>query len=159
MMFATPLALCAGNPPVTGGFPPQRASSAELWWYFCCSPNKPLNTQLNGQWNPLTLIWHHPNGNFSLRRKRSIICFSVLQMTQGDNTVAVAITFIKVQRVHYQQYKLIAVNSVGSSERPFTVTEGGSGTFNSLAPERCGSKFKKCNFTFHSNVTHWYLKY
>ena len=26
------LALCIGNPPVTGGFPTQRASNAALWW-------------------------------------------------------------------------------------------------------------------------------
>ena len=26
------LALCAGNPLVTSGFPAQRASNAEIWW-------------------------------------------------------------------------------------------------------------------------------
>ena len=26
------LALCGGNPPVTGGFPPQGANNAQLWW-------------------------------------------------------------------------------------------------------------------------------
>ena len=30
------LALCEGNPPVTGDFPSQRANNAELWCCFCC---------------------------------------------------------------------------------------------------------------------------
>ena len=30
------LALCEGNPPVTGGFPSQRASNAEPWWLIWC---------------------------------------------------------------------------------------------------------------------------
>ena len=32
------LVLCEGNPPVTGGFPSQRASNPELWWFLCCYP-------------------------------------------------------------------------------------------------------------------------
>ena len=38
----TLLALYEGNPPVTGGFPSQRASSAVLWWFFNVRLNKPL---------------------------------------------------------------------------------------------------------------------
>ena len=37
--------LCVGNPPVTGGFPAQRASNAEFWCFLCCYPNKLLNKQ------------------------------------------------------------------------------------------------------------------
>ena len=32
------LALCEGNPPVTGGFPSQRANNAELCYFLCCWP-------------------------------------------------------------------------------------------------------------------------
>ena len=38
------LALCEGNPLVTSGFPSQRASNAELWYFRCCWPEK--KTQL-----------------------------------------------------------------------------------------------------------------
>ena len=30
------LALCEENPPVTGGFPSQRVSDAELWYFLGC---------------------------------------------------------------------------------------------------------------------------
>ena len=36
----TLLALCEGNPPVTGGFPSQMASNVELWSFFCCQPER-----------------------------------------------------------------------------------------------------------------------
>ena len=35
------LALCEGNPPVTtGGFPSQRASNVDLWYFLCCKPEQ-----------------------------------------------------------------------------------------------------------------------
>ena len=36
------LALCEGNPPVTGGFPIQRANNANLLCLLCCSLEKPV---------------------------------------------------------------------------------------------------------------------
>ena len=30
--FSMLLVLCEGNPPVTGGFPSQKASNGDLWW-------------------------------------------------------------------------------------------------------------------------------
>ena len=38
--FSMLLSLCAGNPPVTGGFPSQRDSNADLWCYFVVSWRK-----------------------------------------------------------------------------------------------------------------------
>ena len=35
-MLSTLLALCEGNPPVTSGFPSQRASNEKLWCFICC---------------------------------------------------------------------------------------------------------------------------
>ena len=34
--FSALLVLCEGNPPVTGGFPSQRASNIEPWCFLCC---------------------------------------------------------------------------------------------------------------------------
>ena len=36
--FPVLLALCEGNPPVTGGFPSQMASNSERWYFLCCEP-------------------------------------------------------------------------------------------------------------------------
>ena len=44
------LALCEGNPPVTGGFTSQKASSTGFDIYFNVSLNKLLKNQLNIQW-------------------------------------------------------------------------------------------------------------
>ena len=41
--FSALLALCAGNSPVTGEFPPQMASNAELWCFSWSAPNKQLS--------------------------------------------------------------------------------------------------------------------
>ena len=35
-MLPSLLALCEGNPPVSGGYPSQRASNAELWYFLSC---------------------------------------------------------------------------------------------------------------------------
>ena len=40
-------ALCEGNPPVTGGFPSQRAGNVGFGVIFVVSPNEPLDKQLN----------------------------------------------------------------------------------------------------------------
>ena len=45
--FAALLTLCAGNSPVTGEFPSQRASNAVFDVFFGVSLNKRLNKQLN----------------------------------------------------------------------------------------------------------------
>ena len=42
-MLSTLLALCQGNPPVTGGFPSQRTSHTAFWCLLDVSLNKLLN--------------------------------------------------------------------------------------------------------------------
>ena len=44
-MLSTLLALCEGNPPVTGGFPSQRTSNEGIDIFFTVSQNKLLNKQ------------------------------------------------------------------------------------------------------------------
>ena len=54
----TLLALCEGNPPVTGGFPSQLASYMNLWWFF--SLLKLFNKQfkLPVTWDTMMIMWH-----------------------------------------------------------------------------------------------------
>ena len=62
--FSALLALCEGNRPVTGRFPSQRASNADLWCSFDVRLNKVLNKQSNGWWieTPWCSLWRHHNG-------------------------------------------------------------------------------------------------
>ena len=49
-MFSPLLALCKGNPPVTGGFPLQKASNTDFDFVFDVSLNKLLNKQSHCRW-------------------------------------------------------------------------------------------------------------
>ena len=56
------LALCEGNPPVTGGFPSQRVSNAEFWCFLCCQSE--FVDQVVGFlmiWAVMTSLWCHCN--------------------------------------------------------------------------------------------------
>ena len=61
--FSVLLALCEGNPPVTGGFPSQRpvTQSFDVFFYMCL--NKRLSKQLKCQWfeMPSCSLWCHCN--------------------------------------------------------------------------------------------------
>ena len=63
-IIAALLALCGGNPSVTGGFPSQRTRNAEHWCFFGVSLNKLFEetTELLVIWDATTLIWRHCNG-------------------------------------------------------------------------------------------------
>ena len=52
------LVLCVGNPSVTGEFPSQRASNAELWCFRSCEPEHPAEqkVRLLLNWNTVMLI-------------------------------------------------------------------------------------------------------
>ena len=65
--FSTLLAICAGNSPVTGEFPAQKASDAELWYFLRFALNKRLSKQLWGWWfeTPSCPLWRHCNGRYS----------------------------------------------------------------------------------------------
>ena len=60
-MLSTLLALCVGNPPVTGGFPSQRASMVSFDVFLAIKLKKPLNKQLGCQWFEMSWCschWH-----------------------------------------------------------------------------------------------------
>ena len=60
----TLLALCEGNPPVTGGFSSQRASNTGFDVFFDVSLNKRQNKQSSCRWfeTPGWSLWRHHNG-------------------------------------------------------------------------------------------------
>ena len=62
--FSVLLALCEGNPLVTGGFPPQRASDAELWCVIGCQlkPADEQTAELPVIWDSMILMWCQCNG-------------------------------------------------------------------------------------------------
>ena len=51
--FSTLLALCEGNPPVTGGFP----SDAELWCFLWSAPEQTVQRTIKSRYS----LWHHCN--------------------------------------------------------------------------------------------------
>ena len=53
--FSALLAICGGNPPVTGGFPSQMPSNVEL--SFDINLNKMLNKQSSWRWFNMPFIW------------------------------------------------------------------------------------------------------
>ena len=61
--FPALLALCEGNPPVTGRFPSQRPVTQSFNVFFDLHLNKQLNKQSRCRWfeTPLHLLWHHCN--------------------------------------------------------------------------------------------------
>ena len=66
--FSALLAICAGNSPVSGEFPPQRPVTRSFDVFFDLRLNKPLSTQWWGWWfetlsHPL---WRHCNENIPL---------------------------------------------------------------------------------------------
>ena len=81
--FATLLALCDGNPPVTGGFPSQRPVMRSFHNFFHLCLNKRLSKQSIHPWfeMPSRSLWRHCN----VLRK----CMSVWHL-QTDGHFAVA---------------------------------------------------------------------
>ena len=61
--FSALLALCAGNSPVTGEFPSQRAVTQGFDAFFHLRLNKPLSKQSWGWWleTPSCSLWRHYN--------------------------------------------------------------------------------------------------
>ena len=53
--------LCEGNPPVTGGFPSQRASNVELWCFFFVVASCWTNSLVTGDLSTMTPMWCHCN--------------------------------------------------------------------------------------------------
>ena len=61
--FSALLALCAGNSPVAGEFPTQRAATRSFDVFFDPFPNKRLSKQSRGWWfeMPPRSLWRHNN--------------------------------------------------------------------------------------------------
>ena len=55
------LALCVGNSPVTGEFPPQRPVTRSFYVFFDLRRNKPLSKQWGDRWfeTPSCPLWSH----------------------------------------------------------------------------------------------------
>ena len=75
--FSTLLALCAGNSPVTGGFPSQRpvTRSFDIFFHLCL--NKRLSKQSWGWWfePPSCSLWRHCNEDVFLITNSTCIHF------------------------------------------------------------------------------------
>ena len=62
MTFSILLALCEGNPPVTGGFPSQRAVMWSLYVFFIlASISDKQSVEWLGIGDTMTFVWHHCN--------------------------------------------------------------------------------------------------
>ena len=59
--YSTLLALCEGNPPVTRGFPPQRARNTELKCFLWCAPERTVEktVELLVIWGAMTVMLCH----------------------------------------------------------------------------------------------------
>ena len=68
--FSALLALCEGNPPVTGGFPSQRPVTRSFEIFFDLRLNKRLITQPKRRWfeTPLRSLWRHCNDHVDLQK-------------------------------------------------------------------------------------------
>ena len=64
------LTLCKGNPPVTGGFPSQRASNVDLWYFLCCQPEQSVEQTAEWLviWDTKMLMWCHCSDNVDVKR-------------------------------------------------------------------------------------------
>ena len=82
--FSALLAICLGNSTVTGEFPLQKASDAELCYFFYLCLNKCLSKQSWGLWfeMPSHSLWRHCNG---LRKSDACICISKLSYPIGSD--------------------------------------------------------------------------
>ena len=76
--FSMLVALCEGNPPVTGGFSSQRPLTHSFDVFFDLRLNKWSSTQSRCQWfeTPLHSLWHHcNNANFDIHHVNIWACF------------------------------------------------------------------------------------
>ena len=74
--FFALLALCEGNPPVTGGFPSQKPVTRSFDVFFDLRPNKRLGQQSRGRWFDTSSrsLWRHCNEEFQQSILRLGLC-------------------------------------------------------------------------------------
>ena len=77
------LALCEGNPPVTGGFPSQTPVARSIGVFFNLRQKKRLSKQLRRRWfgTPLRSIWRHCNEEFFITFSISRLFLQTLTLT------------------------------------------------------------------------------
>ena len=93
--FSTLLALCEGNPPVTGGFPSQRPVMQSFDVFFDLRLNKRLSKQSRRRWfeTPSCSLWRCCNETELWYHYNTIIFFSQYSLT--------ILTIVNVQYATY----------------------------------------------------------
>ena len=78
--FSALLALCEGNPPVTGGFPSQRPVKRKLDVYFDTCPNKLLIKRSRCRWFEMLSysLWRHCNIEAKLKMVTAHVTYFVV---------------------------------------------------------------------------------
>ena len=78
--FSKLLAICAGNPPVTGGFPPQRPVTQSFDDFFDLRLNKRRSKQSRRRWfeTPSRSLWRHRNTAGTVLTTKLIMCVQIV---------------------------------------------------------------------------------
>ena len=71
--FSALLALCEGNPTVTGGFPSQRPVTLSFDIFFDLSLNKQLMKYSRRRWFETCSLWRHCNGKQWICRSKGML--------------------------------------------------------------------------------------
>ena len=81
--FSALLALCEGNPPVTGGFPSPRPVTRSFDVFFDLRLNKQLSKQSSRWWfeTQSRPLWCHSNGEYSLPDTLNGHCTTTISLT------------------------------------------------------------------------------
>ena len=113
------LALCEGNPPVTGRFASQRVSNAGFDVFFVAGLNERLNKQLSRRWfkTPGCSFWHHSNMVtlvHVMARCLSNIAFSSCRF-QG---IWLSVILMKIRIIWYKKYMLIFLKFLAMLTKP-----------------------------------------
>ena len=101
-------ALCAGNLPVTGGFPSQKASNMELWCFLCCQPEQAVEQtiELRAIWDAMTLICRYNGTPINCRKVNCYFIDDVWMKytTSNFNSVyIITICIIAIKKLNFVQ--------------------------------------------------------
>ena len=94
--FSALLTLCAGNSPVTDGFPSQRPVARSFDVFFDLRPNKRLSKQSRRRWfeTPRHSLWRHCNAGVETVHWYSDIIQEEQTLLQYGNTIIIAVVLI-----------------------------------------------------------------
>ena len=85
--FPMSLALCEGNPPVTGGFPSQRPLKWSFAFFYGVRLNKPLSKQSRCRWieRSWRSLWRHGNvPHKSSSSRADFLCYLLLLLARSS---------------------------------------------------------------------------